>query len=79
MRTNQSAISSDQISSIYDEKGHGLLTCLVLKGIKNENEMRREGSINIRRYIRLRQTSDRIDCRKAIQQRTTTAVDCAQK
>ena len=47
MRTNQSAISSYQISSIYDEKGHGLLTCFVLKGIKNENEMRWEGSINI--------------------------------
>ncbi len=42
-----SASSGDQISSTYDEKGHGLFTYFMLKGIKNEDVTRPDGSIKI--------------------------------
>lgn len=41
------ASSGDQISSTYDEKGHGLFTYFLLKGIKNEDVIRQDGSIAI--------------------------------
>lgn len=40
-----SASSSDQISSTYDEKGHGLFTYFMLKGIKNEDVIKPDGSL----------------------------------
>ncbi len=40
-----SASSGDQISSAYEEKGHGLFTYFLLKGIKNEDVTRPDGSI----------------------------------
>ncbi len=42
-----SAASGDQISSTYDEKGHGLFTYFMLKGIKNEDVTRQDGSIKM--------------------------------
>lgn len=42
-----SASSGDQTSSTYDEKGHGLFTYFLLKGIKNEDVIKRDGSIAI--------------------------------
>ena len=36
------ASSGDQISSPYDEKGHGPFACSLLKGIKNENIVKPE-------------------------------------
>jgi uncharacterized lipoprotein YajG len=45
--TVMSASSGDQISSTYDEKGHGLFTYFMLKGIKNEGVVRPDGSIAI--------------------------------
>ncbi len=45
--TVMSASSGDQISSTYDEKGHGLFTYFMLKGIKNEDVIRQDGSIAV--------------------------------
>ena len=42
-----SASSGDQISSTYDEKGHGLFTYFLLKGIKNEDVVKPDGSIKM--------------------------------
>ena len=42
-----SASSGEQTSSTYDEKGHGLFTYFMLKGIKNEDVTRQDGSIKI--------------------------------
>jgi uncharacterized caspase-like protein len=42
-----SASAGDQISSTYDEKGHGLFTYFMLKGIKNEDVTRSDGSLKI--------------------------------
>jgi uncharacterized caspase-like protein len=42
-----SASAGDQISSTYDEKGHGLFTYFMLKGIKNEDVVRQDGSIDL--------------------------------
>jgi hypothetical protein len=42
-----SASSGEQISSTYDEKGHGLFTYFMLKGIKNEDVVRQDGSIKM--------------------------------
>jgi hypothetical protein len=42
-----SASSGEQISSTYDEKGHGLFTYFLLKGIKNEDVLRQDGSIKM--------------------------------
>jgi uncharacterized caspase-like protein len=42
-----SASSGEQISSTYDEKGHGLFTYFLLKGIKDEDVVRQDGSIAI--------------------------------
>jgi len=39
------ASSGEQISSSYDEKKHGLFTYFMLKGIKNEEVVRRDGTI----------------------------------
>jgi uncharacterized caspase-like protein len=41
------ASSGDQISSAYEEKGHGLFTYFLLKGIKNEGVTRPDGSIKM--------------------------------
>lgn len=42
-----SASSGDQSSSTYDEKGHGLFTYFMLKGIKSEDVAKQDGSIDI--------------------------------
>lgn len=42
-----SASSGDQMSSTYDEKGHGLFTYYLLKGIKNEDVIKQNGSIKV--------------------------------
>ena len=42
-----SATSGDQITSTYDEKGHGLLTYVMLKGIKTENIVKQDGTLKI--------------------------------
>jgi uncharacterized caspase-like protein len=41
-----SASSGDQSSSTYDEKGHGLFTYFMLKGIKSEDVAKQDGSID---------------------------------
>lgn len=43
-----SASSGEQVSSTYDEKGHGLFTYFMLKGIKNENVLKPDGSIKMK-------------------------------
>ena len=45
--TVMAAASSEQISSTYDEKGHGLFTYFLLKGIKNEDVTAPDGSLRI--------------------------------
>ena len=45
--TVMSASSGEQISSTYDEKGHGLFTYFMLKGIKNEDVVKQDGSIKM--------------------------------
>lgn len=42
-----SASAGDQTSSTYDEKGHGLFTYFLLKGIKNEDVVRQDGSLDV--------------------------------
>jgi len=42
-----SATSGDQMSSTYEEKGHGLFTYFMLKGIKDEDVVRQDGSIAV--------------------------------
>ncbi|MEK6791294.1 MAG: caspase family protein, partial [Deltaproteobacteria bacterium] len=42
-----SASSGDEISSTYDEKGHGLFTYYLLKGIKDEGDENKDGKIEI--------------------------------
>jgi hypothetical protein len=42
-----SAATGEQISSTYNEKGHGLFTYFMLKGIKNEDVVRPDGSIKM--------------------------------
>jgi uncharacterized caspase-like protein len=42
-----SASSGNQTSSTYDEKGHGLFTYFMLKGIKNEEVVKQDGSLAI--------------------------------
>jgi hypothetical protein len=41
------ASAGDQISSAYEEKGHGLFTYFMLKGIKNEDVLKQDGSIKL--------------------------------
>ncbi|MFZ5563281.1 MAG: peptidase C14, partial [Thermodesulfobacteriota bacterium] len=41
------ASSGDQISSTYDEKGHGLFTYFMLKGIKDGNGVNPDGSLRM--------------------------------
>jgi len=45
--TVMSASSGEQVSSTYDEKGHGLFTYFMLKGIKNEEVVKPDGSIKM--------------------------------
>jgi hypothetical protein len=45
--TVMSASAGDQISSTYDEKGHGLFTYFMLKGIKNEDVVKPDGFIKM--------------------------------
>ena len=45
--TVMAASSSDQISSTYRDKGHGLFTYFLLKGIKDEDVVKPDGSIKI--------------------------------
>jgi uncharacterized caspase-like protein len=50
IRKNMSVItasSGDQISSAYEEQGHGLFTYFLLKGIKDENVIQKDGSIKM--------------------------------
>lgn len=42
-----SASSETQMSSTYDEKGHGLFTYFMLKGLKNEEVINQNGSLRI--------------------------------
>ena len=42
-----SASSGEQISSTYDEKGHGLFTYFLLKGIKYEDVIKPDGSLKM--------------------------------
>jgi hypothetical protein len=45
--TVMAAASGDQISSTYKDKGHGLFTYFMLKGIKNEDVVKKDGSIKM--------------------------------
>jgi len=42
-----SASSGDQVSSTYEEKGHGLLTYFFLKGLQGEGDLNKDGIINM--------------------------------
>jgi hypothetical protein len=46
--TVMTASSGAQVSATYQEKGHGLFTYFLLKGIKNEDVANADGSIEIR-------------------------------
>jgi len=39
------AASGDQISGTYGEKGHGLFTYFLLKGIKNQDVVKDDGTL----------------------------------
>jgi len=41
------ASAGDQVSATYDEKGHGLFTYFMLKGIKNEAVIKKDGTIRL--------------------------------
>jgi Ca2+-binding EF-hand superfamily protein len=41
------ASSGDQISSTYEEKGHGLLTYFFLKGLQGEGDLNKDGAIEL--------------------------------
>lgn len=41
------ASSGDQISSTYEEKGHGLLTYFFLKGLQGEGDVNKDGAIDL--------------------------------
>ena len=41
------ASSGEQISSTYQDKGHGLFTYFMLKGIKNEDVVKKDGTLDI--------------------------------
>lgn len=43
-----SAASGDQISATYGEKGHGLFTYFLLKGIKNEDVVKADGTLEMK-------------------------------
>ncbi|MDD5712229.1 MAG: caspase family protein, partial [Smithellaceae bacterium] len=45
--TVMSAASGSQISSTFEEKGHGLFTYFMLKGIKGENVVKKDGSLEL--------------------------------
>jgi hypothetical protein len=45
--TVMAAASGNQISSTYKDKGHGLFTYFMLKGIKNEDVVNTDGSIDM--------------------------------
>ena len=42
------AASGDQISGTYGEKGHGLFTYFLLKGIKNEDVVKEDGTLEMK-------------------------------
>ncbi|MBU1056379.1 MAG: caspase family protein [Proteobacteria bacterium] len=42
-----SASAGDQISSTYDDKGHGLFTYFLLKGVKGEADLNEDGKIEV--------------------------------
>ena len=42
------AASGEEISSTYEEKGHGLFTYYFLKGLKGEAEFEKSGGITVR-------------------------------
>jgi len=42
-----SASNGDQVSSTYDDKGHGLFTYFLLKGLKEEDVINKDGSLKI--------------------------------
>jgi len=41
------ASKGDQVSSTYDQKGHGLLTYFFLKGLQGEADQNKDGSIDL--------------------------------
>jgi len=41
------ASKGDQVSSTYDQKGHGLLTYFFLKGLRGEADANRDGSVDL--------------------------------
>ena len=64
--TVMSASSGDQISSTYDEKGHGLFTYFMLKGIKNEDVVKQDGSLDINELHSLHQATGGAYCQEAV-------------
>ncbi|MDE3119099.1 MAG: hypothetical protein KGL03_08820, partial [Nitrospirota bacterium] len=42
-----SASQGDQVSSTYDQKGHGLLTYFFLKGLQGEADKNKDGSVDL--------------------------------
>ena len=41
------ASAGDQISSTYDQKGHGLLTYFFLKGLQGDGDQNKDGAIDL--------------------------------
>ena len=41
------ASQGDQVSSTYDQKGHGLLTYYFLKGLQGEADKNKDGSLDL--------------------------------
>jgi uncharacterized caspase-like protein len=41
------ASSGEQVSSTYDDKGHGLLTYFFLKGLQGEADLNKDGTVNV--------------------------------
>ena len=43
----QAASTGNQVSSSYEEKGHGLLTYFFFKGLKGEADLNKDGRIDL--------------------------------
>jgi hypothetical protein len=78
--TVMAAASSDQFSSTYDEKGHGLFTYYMLKGIKDEDIIKQDGSLAINDlFVYLRSQVERVARRQYNNEQTPQLIKPKEK